>query len=141
MVFPTERRGGRKKDETLQLVNEDAPIDLSSHEVLKQEPNLRLFVKFVANRLEDKWREVGILLGVPYNDLEKLKKEFKDDQSRCFWEIFEMWRRHCKVPFTWESLLKELDSPVVGETRIVTMIKKDIIRELENNETVYKNLV
>ena len=83
-------------------------------------PNSQEFLDEVAIFAQDKWALIGIQLGIEEQELSTMEQH--TDVIRRFSKIFDVWKRRRTSPFTWETILKALKSPSVGENQLAAVI-------------------
>ena len=90
---------------------------------LKSEPELSDLMNEVAAVIPNKWQQVGIVLNVSDGDLSCFVQL---DSQKCFISVFTTWRNKETSPYTWQTVVKALQSPTVGENKLA----KDINSKL-----------
>eukprot|EP00731_Ephydatia_muelleri_P019527 Em0012g352a len=92
---------------------------------LDQEPLLPELMNLVAPHVKDKWRVVGLELGIETAELNGISAPDDTKFLKCYEQIFDTWKRRAKpeYPFTWSFLISVLGSEAVQ--------RKDIANELE----------
>ena len=91
---------------------------------LKSEPELSDLMNEVAAVIPDKWQQVGIVLNMSDGDLASFVQL---DSQKCFISVFTTWKNKQTSPYTWQTVVKALQSPTVGENKLA----KDINSKLE----------
>ena len=86
---------------------------------MKSEPELADLMNEVAANIPSKWQEVGIALKVSDGDLAGFAQS---DCNKCFISVFTTWKNRQTSPYTWQTVVKALQSPVVGENKLATNI-------------------
>ncbi len=71
----------------------------------------------------DKWKELGLVLGVRNGKLKQIKNDEHNDKSR-MWATIEVWLKSSKA--TWNGLIKALEDQQVEEEDVAKAIKKEI---------------
>ena len=79
---------------------------------LKSEPELSDLMNEVAAVIPDKWQQVGIVLNMSDGDLASFVQL---DSHKCFISVFTTWKNKQTSPYTWQTVVKALQSPTVGE--------------------------
>ena len=88
---------------------------------LSNPPTLLDFLENVVTRIPaDKWRDLGIALGIPPSTLDGYELR---NPRRCYEAIFEEWER-CSHPLKWECVLQALQTNIVGERRLADVLSK-----------------
>ena len=95
--------------------------------ILKSEPSLADLDNLVAAKLPAKWIFFGTQVNIERHTLDKIANDNHGRSLQCFNELFHVWHKTKSSPFTWETVIKALYSPVVSEHRVA--------------ETVYKHLL
>ena len=70
-------------------------------------------------KLESSYYKFGIGLGLPVQELDKIRRVFPQDIEQAFIEVLKTWLRHCyntkkHGPPTWRRLVEAVDSPAGG---------------------------
>ena len=95
---------------------------------LESEPELSELMNEIASRIPDKWRPVGIALGLTINELSCFSAN--EDPSRCFTFVFTIWRsRMTREPYSWGTVVEVLRSPSVGELKMAEQLKKRLTNQ------------
>lgn len=123
-----ESRGGRKAPPTMQQELEaDSEED---QRLLQQVPTLRLFQKHVGFNLQNEWKELGGLLGVPLLRLNTIEGSQKRPINAIM-DVFEGWEQTDEVEFTWSSLFNQLNNSTINRDTVST-IKRSLIKDLQS---------
>lgn len=104
-------------------------IDLT-HPALQAEPSLPDLSNLVAAVIPNKWREVGLQLGLRPAELDSIYDRRNRVSLHCYMDVFESWEKG-REPYTWACLIKALSSPSVGEGPLATQISQEIISKGE----------
>ena len=88
------------------------------------------FLNEVASCALDKWYRIGLQLGIEGQELNTMEQY---DIIRRFSTIFDEWKSRRTSPFTWETILKALKSPLVGENQLAAEIMSKHGWSQENN--------
>ena len=80
-------------------------------EILKSRPEIAELQNEVKT---NKWEELGIQLGLQYNDLVAIRKQFSDTIGDCRREMFALWIQTSTTPSR-DQLLQALKSKAVAE--------------------------
>ena len=62
-------------------------------------------------------------LHITPNDINRIDKENRGNVMDCFREVFRVWQKQCKRPFTWSTMVEVLESPLVEENNIASNIR------------------
>jgi len=90
---------------------------------LESEPKLSELMNEVAAKIPNKWRDVGLQLGVTHSELEAFASASSPDTNSHFTSVFSAWQKHMNVPYTWTSLIQALKAPSVEEIRLAEKLK------------------
>jgi len=90
---------------------------------LESEPKLSELMNEVAAKIPNKWRDVGLQLGVTHSELEAFASASSPDTNSRFTSVFSAWQKHMNVPYTWTSLIQALKAPSVEEIRLAEKLK------------------
>lgn len=69
------------------------------------------------------WRTIAINLDISYVDIERIATQNRSEQD-CLNEVFVTWHKQCKHPFTWNTILRVLEEPSVGESHLAQEVHK-----------------
>ena len=97
---------------------------------LSSEPSFPDLMNEVAAFIPHKWRQVGIQLGVSHNDLVSFASVSIGDPDRCFMAVFSAWKNCAAINYTWHTLIKALEAPIVGENRLARELRTKLTRTL-----------
>ena len=86
--------------------------------------DIRQFLNRVAIEARDKWRHVGIELGMKRDQLDVISEE-KNPILR-YSKVFSQWEKKADpdFPFNWRTILNALKSPIVGENKLAMKIEE-----------------
>lgn len=91
---------------------------------MQDEPLFYDLTNEVAARTPNKWRKVGIELGVKEYDLNSLDSQSLGDPIRCFIGVFSMWKNgRATKEFKWNTITEVLEAPGVGEGKLAMDLK------------------
>ena len=78
----------------------------------------------VATVIPDKWKRVGIALGLTQGQITAIEKHRLADPLDCFAEVFHVWQQLSipQQPVSWTTLMTALRSRTVGEERLANTI-------------------
>ena len=62
----------------------------------------------------NQWEIIGVCLNLTATDLERITREHPDEESH-FRGVLTIWKRRGNPPFTWNSIMDVLNSPLVKE--------------------------
>ena len=83
--------------------------------------NLGDLMNDVAAVIPAKWRLVGVQLKLPNGTLDEIQAQNAGQPDRCklsFEQVFAKWRSLGTSLYTWETMIKALSSPAVGEVTL-----------------------
>ena len=75
------------------------------------------FLEAVAIKIPNKWRRVGLCLGIGSSILDGIEKHRRGDPLECFSDVFTCWQQQStpQSPANWATLVTVLRSNYVGE--------------------------
>ena len=79
----------------------------------------------VAAKIPQKWHEVGIQLGMEYDQLQSLSVS-NPPGSQQFASVFTAWKNCMRKDYTWAVLIEVLKTPAVNETRLARDLSKKL---------------
>ena len=93
---------------------------------LDKPPDIRQLLRTVASVARDKWRLVGIELGIEEEQLDLISKE--ENPIICFSKVFSQWKKKADTdfPFTWRTIASALRSPIVEASNLATEIEDSL---------------
>ena len=93
-------------------------------EKLHSTPELGDLMNFVAAKIPEKWREVGIELGLDSADISRIEAEVPTHKSTpCYLAVFYKWESKGTTEYTWDTLLKALRTPSVDALKLANTIE------------------
>ena len=99
------------------------------HQALKSTPKLVDLMNKVAAKIPTKWNSVGLELGLEAADLKRIAVEvYTRDCTTCYTAVFDIWRSRNTSPYTWETIISALQSPLVDEPRLAEDIKSELVK-------------
>ena len=97
----------------LYLVLPTAPSHLLGK--LHSAPELRDLMNEIAAEIPDKWKEVGIELGLATSDIKRIETDIPTHKSNpCYVEVFHIWKTNDVEAYTWATVLKTLRTKLVN---------------------------
>ncbi len=90
-------------------------------------PKLPDLMNYVAARVPDKWRTIGIQLGLSQADLTCIHTRSDGDSNTCFTEVFTIWERRMDPPYSWKTIIEVLRCECVYELRVAEEIRSKFI--------------
>ena len=95
---------------------------------LEIEPKLPNLMNEVAAVIPDKWRDIGIHLGLSHRVLEGIATISPRNTNLCYSNVFTLWENQNSTthPYTWSTIVKVLQAPSVGEEKLAIKIKNNL---------------
>ena len=94
---------------------------------MESEPELSDLMDQIAVHIPDKWRDIGIALGL--TTIECFSAATMGDPSRCFSSVFTIWKsRMTREPYGWGTVVQALRAPSVGELRLAEQLEKRLTK-------------
>ena len=90
-------------------------------------PTLPAFLTHIGSQLLSKWKTFGILLEIPFSELDTYPIH---SPVECFARVFDTWERKGSPAFSWETVINVLESPLMEEMTLAQKVR-DILPELE----------
>lgn len=78
----------------------------------------------VASEIPDQWKIVGIQLGLNVSHLTAISQEQSNNCNACFSAVFETWKDANTPSYTWETIVKVLESKSVKKQYLANVIRK-----------------
>ena len=93
--------------------------------VVGNEPEISDLMNEVAAEIPQKWRDVGLQLGLDQNELDGIAIESPGDTNHWYSKVFTRWKNKNSAahPYTWSTVVHVLQTPAVQEERLANMIK------------------
>ena len=83
--------------------------------------SLPVFLTHVGSQIPNKWRQFGILLHIPWSELETYPAHSCMD---CFARLFDTWEGNRSPEFSWETVIKVLESPLLKERSLAHKVRE-----------------
>ena len=81
-------------------------------------------MNFVAAKIPEKWREVGIGLGLDTTDIKRIEADIPTHKSAlCYVDVFDTWKNKGTKEYTWDTLLKALRTLSVDASKLANTIE------------------
>ena len=81
-------------------------------------------MNLVAAKIPEKWREVGIGLGLDSADIRHIEADVPTHKSTpCYVMVFDTWKNKGTKEYTWDILLKALRTPSVNASELASTIE------------------
>ena len=91
---------------------------------LRYEPKDVDLLNEVAAEIPTLWREMGLELGLAHHHLDCIETEQNRKQIRCFGEVMKSWREQQTAPYTWETIIRALQTKAVSQYKLAQILKK-----------------
>ena len=87
------------------------------------------FMESVATVIPDKWKRVGVALGLSQAQINAIDAQHRGDPLDCFAEVFHLWQQlsTTQQPVSWTTLVTVLCSRTVGEERLAGDLQEHFI--------------
>ena len=69
------------------------------------------------------WQNLGLSLGIPYSDIEVIKKDSPGDAEDCFRAVIRLWLTREDPKPTWAALVEALQSPMLRHVALAARIQ------------------
>ena len=114
-------------------IADDSPVHTVFTGDDAEEVSLFQFMETVASAIPDKWKRVGLALGLSQEHISGIDAENEGDPLKCFAEIFNLWQQLStrQQPVSWTTLAVALRSQHVDEKHLANYIEETFIG---NNE-------
>ena len=81
-------------------------------------------MNLVAAKIPEKWREVGIGLGLDSADITRIEGDVPTHKSTpCYLAVFYAWQNKGTKEYTWDTLLTALRTPSVDASKLASTIE------------------
>ena len=80
----------------------------------------------VATKTKLKWFQVGIQLEIDPTTLEVFETQ-SQDPMRCYSNVFTMWKKERKHPYTWATIIEVLETSAVNERQVAKELREWLI--------------
>ena len=87
-------------------------------------PTLADLMNDVAAEIPGQWRSIGINLHLSFERLEAIGNECRDHSLDCFSAVFNEWKSRAMCPYTWETIMKVLESKLVKNQALADTIRR-----------------
>ena len=74
--------------------------------------------------VRSKWYHIGLQLKIPFQTLNVIRTEHRDNTTDCLTEMLQKWLTSVSPPPTWSGLVQALSSAPVGEERLAEEIRQ-----------------
>ena len=93
--------------------------------------SLLQFTECVASKIPNKWRRVGVALGLSQALIEAIDDHHRGEPFKCFFDVFKYWQNEStsERPANWATLISVLQSNTVGEEALAKDIQRTFIRD------------
>ena len=101
--------------------------------ILQKAPTLVELTNMVVPPLRNKWRDIGIQLGIKPNDLDAIYDRRNRNPNHCFADVFSQWEDSNNLPYTWAVILEVISSEYVNELAVAKSIEQKLIDKYKNS--------
>ena len=91
---------------------------------ITSEPTIPELLNEVAGPAPDKWRVIGIGLGIDISILNSIEQQYNRNPNECYVAMFDKWLKTTEKPM-WETILKVLETPSVDRYNLAMTIRKN----------------
>ena len=83
----------------------------------------------VATVIPDKWKRVGMALGLSQAQINAIDAQHRGDPLDCFAEVFHLWQQLStpQQPVSWSTVVTVLNSRTVGEESLAGFLQENFI--------------
>ena len=82
---------------------------------------LSVFMIHIGSQMPSKWRMFGVLLDIPWSELDTYPAHSCVD---CFAHVFDTWEKKGSPEFSWETVISVLESPLLQERRLSHKVRR-----------------
>ena len=94
----------------------------SRYYTIPQSPlSLPIFLTHIGSQMPNKWRTFGILLDIPWSELETYPAHSCMD---CFARVFDTWEGKGSPEFSWETVINVLENPLLEERCLAQKVRE-----------------
>ena len=86
------------------------------------------------HKVADKWKVIGVFLGIPEGKLADIAKKCQDNPHKCLVEMLETWLKRVHPPATWATIVDAVE--FLGEGQLGKELEKKYCGEHVNNAAV-----
>ena len=79
-------------------------------------PKLKDLIGALYHKVADKWKMIGVLLGIPRGKLASIAEKYRGDPHKCLVEMFETWLERVDPPTTWHAIIDAME--FLGEEQL-----------------------
>ena len=92
---------------------------------LDSEPKVQHLVNEIAAKIPNKWKDVGLQLGLDHDVLEGIGP---GDANHCYMKVFKQWKSQnsAEHPYLWSTIVQALQTQAVGEKRLAVEIENKL---------------
>ena len=81
-------------------------------------------MNLVVAKIPEKWREVGIGLGLDSADISRIEADIQTHRSTpCYVMVFNTWKNKGTKEYTWDTLLRALRTALVNASQLASTIE------------------
>lgn len=70
------------------------------------------------------WRSVGIELRISPDRLDGIEEQYSRNPIRCFEAVFRTWEDATTPPYTWDTIVNVLESPLVDKRDLANDLRR-----------------
>ena len=98
---------------------------------LDSEPEFPELMNEVAAVIPDKWKDVGLQLGLDPSVLNAIDSNTRGNTNHAYSAIFDSWKKlnPSKHAYTWSTVVRVLQTPAVGEKKLADKIKDKVTKQ------------
>ena len=93
---------------------------------LSSPPSSAALLNKVAAQIPAKWKLFAYNLNIGHDAITELELKYQHDPITCFMSVFSSWEKAQSPPFTWETVIEILQSPVMGERKMAEDLKHNM---------------
>lgn len=67
------------------------------------------------HRVCTRWEDLGLELGILYNDIKRIEQEYRGNLEKCLKELLSIWLKRADPKPTWKTLIKALNTVGFGQ--------------------------
>ena len=109
----------------IQLHHASLCISLASQQDMLEVPQfpltLPVFLTYIGSQMPSKWRMFGILLDIPWSELDTYPAHSCVD---CFARVFDTWEKKGHPEFSWETVVSVLKNPLLEEMQLALKVRQ-----------------
>ena len=83
--------------------------------------SLAVFLTYIGSQMPSKWKAFGILLEIPLAELDTYQSH---SCVESFAHVFDSWEKKGQPDFSWETVVRVLESPPLEEMMLAQKVRK-----------------